>query len=500
MHRTTCYLLLLLLAAGCSRKAYHARFAEPVGPEPIPAEAVAADLDYLFAAVERAAPLPYLTTDSTRVRATYQAAKQRGSHTPLEFYESLLKITGSYEASHYFVRMPKEVYLAELSTSGSGLFPCFVSLDKNELTVDRPFRRADSALVGAIVHRVNGLDADSLFQDYYQYFGGTTFTKHYNVRDDFHHLLFVNGLRSPFTLDITDASGQRRTVVHDGHYLARKDEAEEKTEDAPPTEAEKLAEEVEYRTMGTTGYLRISALAGYDYDLYRAFLAETFATVRQDGVERLVVDLRGNGGGNDQLGRWLLDYVNDQPYRFYGGQYMKISPEARRNFRYSNYLPWLIRQLPFGLISRIMGKRHPTERNLYETKAGDPQAPDAEPLRFAGQVYFTIDNGTYSSGVTLANAVGDYKLATLVGQPTGGAPNEPGELLQLKLPRSGFQIYLPSKYFIRANGNINDPNPVLPDVTIDRDRLRGMSAADLVDFVTGLERKEVGVDAGAGER
>ena len=49
-----------------------------------------------------------------------------------------------------------------------------------------------------------------------------------------------------------------------------------------------------------------------------------------------------------------------------------------------------------------------------------------------------------------------YDLGTLIGQPTGGAPTEPGEVIYLRLPDSGLRVGLPSKYFIRANGDADN--------------------------------------------
>jgi C-terminal processing protease CtpA/Prc len=66
----------------------------------------------------------------------------------------------------------------------------------------------------------------------------------------------------------------------------------------------------------------------------------------------------------------------------------------------------------------------------------------------------------------LSNVIKDYKLATIIGEPTGEAPNDYGELYWNKLPHTGLSFYTCSKQFIRANGGAADPNPVLPDIVI----------------------------------
>ena len=79
--------------------------------------------------------------------------------------------------------------------------------------------------------------------------------------------------------------------------------------------------------------------------------------------------------------------------------------------------------------------------------------------------------------LTEANAVEDFNLGILVGQPSGSIPNEHGEIMQLKLPRSGLGVYLPSAFYVRANGDLNNPNPVLPDLYISRKVLEEMSTS-----------------------
>ena len=478
-------LFLFLVLSTCSRKAYQARLNQPVPDTTLSAEAVRADLDYLHAAVERISPRPYLNADPAVVAAEYELMKTRGAQSPVRFYESLRRVLATYNASHYSVSMPADIYRQELKDKDLGVFPFQGSLQDDQYVIDRHFRPEDSLLMGATLHRINGMDADSLFLDYQRYEGGLETAKRYYIRQIFYLLLYSNGIHSPFQFDVTLVDGNRTIIEHDGYRYPSSRNINEKPKQ---TAEERLAQEVSFRMIDRTGYLRVSSFSGYDYAAYQELLVRAFTTLATEGGERLVVDARGNGGGNDLLARWLLTYTTDKPYRFYGGQHFKVSKEANRNFRYSPYLPWLFRQIPYGLYIRLSMKKHPAERNLYvrDTK-NKPEAPKENPFRFSGPVYYVIDNGTYSSGVTLVNAVEDYDLGTLIGQPTGGAPTEPGEVIYLRLPNSGLRVGLPSKYFIRANGDADNLEPVRPDVLIERGRLQAMTAEELAAFVDNLD-------------
>ena len=68
-----------------------------------------------------------------------------------------------------------------------------------------------------------------------------------------------------------------------------------------------------------------------------------------------------------------------------------------------------------------------------------------------------------------ANAIRDYKLVTLVGEPTGENPNDYGEVFILTLPNTKIRVRTTTALFIRANGNEHDNNPVIPDILVKQD-------------------------------
>lgn len=115
------------------------------------------------------------------------------------------------------------------------------------------------------------------------------------------------------------------------------------------------------------------------------------------------------------------------------------------------------------------------DTNIKITAAGK------NPLRYRGKVFVIIGAHTFSSANMLANAIQDYKLATLVGEPSGEQANDYGELITIKLPNTGFMFSTSTKQFIRANGDIKDGLPVLPHYKIVDDPLT--STDEVIDFI-----------------
>jgi len=165
------------------------------------------------------------------------------------------------------------------------------------------------------------------------------------------------------------------------------------------------------------------------------------------------VDLRENGGGDSVLGESLLSYITNRPYK------MEDRKEWKASRAYRDYI-------------KGNSRYHPDEKFLA-AKDGeivvlkDDMIQHADnPLRFDGPVCFLIGHSTFSSATMVANAVGDFKLATLIGEETGDPPTAFGELYIFTLPHSQFTVNVSTAHFVRANGDATNQQPVLPDIKV----------------------------------
>ncbi len=90
---------------------------------------------------------------------------------------------------------------------------------------------------------------------------------------------------------------------------------------------------------------------------------------------------------------------------------------------------------------RLLGG--PVYRKIWETPFGEiaefpavPLRPDTNSLRFTGDVFLLINEGTFSSATMLAATIKDYELGTLVGEETGGLASNFGEVYSFALPNT----------------------------------------------------------------
>ena len=166
--------------------------------------------------------------------------------------------------------------------------------------------------------------------------------------------------------------------------------------------------------------------------------AHLFPEMRRRGTQRLVIDLRANGGGSDRVTAPLYPYLFDGDLRISGISW-RITPTAQ--------------SLRKDLRERPLGDHHVPPR-----ATPCPGAPD----RFAGRVTALIDAGTSSSGEGIATVLRDNGRATFIGEPTGGGPSA-GNVLSVPIPEVGGTLHCGCSLFHRPGP---EQGAVYPDVLV----------------------------------
>ena len=192
----------------------------------------------------------------------------------------------------------------------------------------------------------------------------------------------------------------------------------------------------------------------------------------------MIVDLRDNGGGDSRLSDHFLSYVTRKPYRLQASLKTRVSRPLKQYNRLKD-LPWYSK---FGWFlippsiswtSNIKSKPH----NKSETF-------------FDGEVVYLIGPGTFSAANILANAVKDFKLGILIGESTAEPCNEYSDMLNFMLPNTRLVARSSLKYYVRANGDKNSKEGVIPDFIVKpsgRDLSNGKDA--VMDFAIKLLEK-----------
>ena len=133
--------------------------------------------------------------------------------------------------------------------------------------------------------------------------------------------------------------------------------------------------------------IRIRYFIGSDFPQW---VEATFKTLREKNAKTLIIDLRGNGGGQDEYGAVLVSYLTDKPFRYFDHINIKtITPSFKEHSDWNAADETRLRD---GAIANPAGGYLVTEK-LHPGLA--EQLPGRTP--FLGKVFVLIDGGTFST-------------------------------------------------------------------------------------------------------
>lgn len=476
----------LALSSGCARSTFMQNPYEAI-PKSTPAQmaqvhqpqVLRADLDAIVALHERTNPNPYLRVSRESIRALAEKLKASIDRpmTRREFLPFVMELQAGYRSDHYAQGVPSEDLEAALAR-GERLLPFRAKPKEDGLIVVAVAEGERAIEPGDAIVRIGSLSAaDHLSRLRALVPNETARYRDTQVRERYRSLAWATGINLPTEVEVIRPDGSRRTVMVEGVGVgARKTErssaggmlantqAESQREvliDSPPFRALLLPGETP--TAAPVVLIEFPTMDGPLGGQWDKFLDQAIPAIKQRGAAGLIVDIRGNGGGNSELGDALLARINDRPYRMASRVIWRKSAESDQLFRMGTKPMWrpLMFALPLFLPDYSALKYG--EDLTYETSvAGRPRV---EPS-FDGPTALLIGEHTFSSAMLLADAARTYDLMLTIGQPTGGVPNTLGEIGPFVLPNSRIVVSFSQKMFIRASGDESDLGPVRPHIEV----------------------------------
>ncbi len=201
---------------------------------------------------------------------------------------------------------------------------------------------------------------------------------------------------------------------------------------------------LELRTRGTkqVGYLKMPSWVAYKPTWgWKGFLHDTMRDLATKQVPALIIDLRGNEGGND-VGDEIIAHLIDARI---------TSRTTVRRVRFET-VPEELRPMldtwdpsffTLGQAATPIGEGWRELPREDDGASGDFIAPVAP--RYLGKVVVLVDAANSSATFQFALTVQKNALATLVGTPTGGSQRgiNGGAFFFARLPRTGLEVDVP---------------------------------------------------------
>jgi len=199
---------------------------------------------------------------------------------------------------------------------------------------------------------------------------------------------------------------------------------------------------------------------------YKQFLADAFEQLQANEVKHLIVDIRKNNGGMDEMKKELFTYFatknkKTEPIDREGRtRYLKFPETLKSHVQTWGDNPWFFDLKP-DRVDQENGYYIFVE-NMKRRKAGKKKN-----TAFSGELYLLTSPANVSLAFYLAKDFKHQQLGTIIGQETGGNLRDinGGQILFLRLPNSGIEIDFP----VMGGFTIEEqPNRgVLPDVEVE---------------------------------
>jgi hypothetical protein len=216
------------------------------------------------------------------------------------------------------------------------------------------------------------------------------------------------------------------------------------------------------------------------------FIHESFEAIKKKRIKNLIIDVRDNGGGWDKMGYTLFSYLIDKPTYYFDSIYSTAS-DVDFLLRYTEKdTAWWTATEP--LLEKYEGKL-----SINRTpENGFLQQPQEN--RFTGNIYVLMNGKSMSTTAEFTAATHYNKLATFIGEESGGAycGGNGGDFATLTLPHTGLSLHLPlSKYVMAIPSSVCNGHGTIPHYQISKTTKDWLELWDAqMEFALGLIAKE----------
>ncbi len=401
----------------------------------------------------------YRYTPRAEMDRVFDAAAKQIDHpmNALEFYRLLAPVAAMIKCGHTGVAPPKD--LQEAMSKSIPLFPFDAEVLDGKVFTVREYMPDERKLTGLEVRRINGVAIDRILEKMIAAMpadGDTRTARPWRIGHGgaFPRLLYsLVGIESPFEIEFRDpVTGARRELRLSGVRGDFRDRIAPVR--YPGGQRPSQAADLKFLDDGRLAVLTVRSFGG---SAGGQFLDHAFREIQARNSASLIIDVRNNGGGADELGKKLLSFLVEQPFQYYDDLVLNA-----REFSFSRYVDGGGGVVPADVVEqRADGKYH----NIKHPNWGIQQP--AQP-HFAGQVLALMNGGSFSTTCEFLSNLHYRKRATFVGEEAAGGyyGNTSGRMPTVILPNSKLAVRVPLMTYYLAVQGADARRSILPEIEV----------------------------------
>jgi len=303
----------------------------------------------------------------------------------LQFFQFVSRLCALSNEGHFALGDWSDAVHAGFLANEYLYMPVSVNVSKNRLFVWIDISKEQSLARGDEIMAINGVSADSIlsiFQYYLPADGNITTYVNRNVELGFSWMYYLY-VDQPevFTFTIKDTDGATKDVSITA--LERDTQFDNFARYYPERSAQE--EENIFHTLNHENQTSYLTLPSFDYAKVKEhdiksnkFYKSIFAEIADNQSKNLVIDLRNNTGGRNELA--------------------------------DDMVPYILKNTTDTFLKRTIS---------WEGKEKNYKMPKPSKLSFKGNIYVLVNGRTYSAGSTLARYLKEYGNAVVIGEETG---------------------------------------------------------------------------------
>lgn len=439
--------------------------------EKIPANKLHEDIDEFIRILEEVHVNPYMKISKEEFYEEADEVKSsiNDSLTRQQFYQVFTPLVDMLNDSHTGVKFPKGIWKHYQYEANGLFFPMLISTTRDKrIFIKRDFSE-NKIPDNTEILSINSMKSNDIIDSFLKYDPSPIETSSIRRLEKkfVDYMWWVLDFRGPYIVTTEIGTYEVKGQVwkeYDCNY-------DKYIQNHKSTKGKISLNEIDNQTC----ILKISSFSGSTSE-FKPMIDEQFKKIQAKGYKNLIIDVRDNGGGNDDNGKAVIDYITDKPYSIgLASRFM-----MKRSKRYEKYqkckAPWIFRwMVNLRTVSWFNKEYRLLFQHLRKIPYGENldvklplQEPNENPCRFKGNVYALSSQYSYSATTAFLGAFKDYELGEIIGTETGDCPTGFGNNLYFQLENSRLRCHSSTTFIIRPNKNLDMTHGVIPDYHVEQ--------------------------------